>query len=457
MSGGRVTKRLRALALMLALLPAPAAAEPMQLDPANLLRLAVIMLDSQRPAEALAMAEALVQRDPGDAGALAVKSRAERDLGRSDQAVATARLAWKAAEDPGQKYDAAMVMAQGLASGGSKFRAQFWLRRAMEVAPDAAARRAAERDFRYVRTRSRLWLRFDASLRPSSNVNNGSSSSVLWFYGLPFVLSGDAMALSGTEGDLAISLRWRVQETESAKTDLRLGMVQSFVILSDEAKRQAPDARGSDYAYAAIEAGLDHAWKPFEGGEITIAGRAGHSWYGGAELSDYLGVDLGLSKALDKRLTLSAGLGYERQNRLDSARNSADVVTLRLGATRRFASGDRLVLGLTARDTQSDATEIDHVAARLRLDWDRARPVLAGTATLSLGLWAETRDYAQSRYAAGGREDVTLGAEVSLGFEKVDYMGFIPVMTLGAQRTDSNVSLYDSETLGLGLAIRSKF
>jgi len=36
-------------------------------------------------------------------------------------------------------------------------------------------------------------------------------------------------------------------------------------------------------------------------------------------------------------------------------------------------------------------------------------------------------------------------------------MGFIPVMTLGAQRTDSNVSLFDSETLGVGFSIRSKF
>ena len=51
------------------------------------------------------------------------------------------------------------------------------LRRAMEVAPDQGARRAAERDFRYVRTRSRLWLRFDASVRPSSWISQWALTS----------------------------------------------------------------------------------------------------------------------------------------------------------------------------------------------------------------------------------------------------------------------------------------
>lgn len=445
------------MALALAGAPQRASAEAMVLNPENTLALAALLLESGNPEEALALADALVARDPGDARALSVKSRAERDLGRNREAITTARLAWKTADEPGEKYDAAMVMAQGLASSGSKFRAQFWLRRAMEVAPDQGARRAAERDFRYVRTRSRLWLRFDASVRPSSNVNNGSSSSILWFYGLPLVLSGDAQALSGLEGDAAITLRYRVQEDEKSKTDLRFGIVQTFVTLSDKAKAQAPGARGADYAYAALEAGIEHAWKPFDGGEATVGFGLGHSWYGGDPMSDYARLDLGLSKAVDPRTVLRGGISIERQNRLDSSIRSADVATLRFGVTRRLLRGDRLQLEVMARDTQSDSPEIDHFAGRLRLDWDKAKPVLGGAAGLSLGLWAETRDYDHSRYSLGGRQDFTLGSELSLAFEKADYMGFIPVMTLGAQRTDSNVSLFDSETLGVGFSIRSKF
>ena len=53
--------------------------------------------------------------------------------------------------------------------------------------------------------------------------------------------------------------------------------------------------------------------------------------------------------------------------------------------------------------------------------------------------------------------DEGVGAELSLAFEKVDYMGFIPVVTLSGSRTRSNISLYDSQSLGVGFSIRSKF
>ncbi|MBK8440170.1 MAG: hypothetical protein IPL38_12040 [Rhodobacter sp.] len=146
-----------ALALGLAAAPGrPTGAEPMELDAENLLRLAILMIDQGRPGRALGMAEALLARDPEDSGVLALKSRAERDLGLNDAAVGSARGAWAAADNAGQRYDAAMAMAQGLASDGQKFRAQFWLRRAMQAAPDPAAKKVAERDFAYVRTRSRL-------------------------------------------------------------------------------------------------------------------------------------------------------------------------------------------------------------------------------------------------------------------------------------------------------------
>jgi tetratricopeptide (TPR) repeat protein len=440
------------------LAPRPAQAEtaPVQLDARNVMTLAVMFLDQGRPAEALAFAEALLQRNPQDPAALALKSRAERDLQQFDAAVASGRAAWRAAESAGARFDAAMAVAQGLASGGQKFRAQFWLRRAMEAAPDEGARREAERDFAYVRNRSRLWLRFDASLRPSSNVNNGSSNGVLWFYGLPFALSGDAMALSGTEAQAALTLKYRVQEDERSKTDLRFGLMQKSVRLSTEAKAQAPRAKNSDYALTGVELAAEHVRRLDPRTEALAFVTLGKSWYGGQEMSEYLRLDLGMSRKLGKRLVLKAQVSAEAQERQDNALRSADIGSLSFGGALALGqAGDRAELMVTLRDTRSGSAEIDHDLARLRLDWDRGRPVLG--AALSLGVWAETRDYARSRYSVEGREDMAWGGELSVGFEKIDYMGFVPVMTIEAQKTDSTIGLFDSETLGLRLSIRSKF
>lgn len=454
---GRGRRTGATLALLACLgLTAPAAAERTELDAGNVLKLALVFLDQNRPAEALAFAEALHLRDPRDAVALSLKSRAERDLQRFDAAVASGKLAWKVADTAGERYDAAMAVAQGLASGGQKFRAQFWLRRAAEAAPDPAARAQAERDFAYVRNRSRLWLRFDASVRPSSNVNNGSSNGILWFYGLPLTLSGDAMALSGTEAQIALTAKYRVQETERSKTDLRFGLMQKSVWLSEEAKLQAPGAKGSDYAMSALELGVEHHRRLDPRTEALAYLTLGKSWYAGAEMSEYLRLDLGASRKVGKRLVLKAQLSGETQERLDSPVRSADIASLSFGGALAIgAAGDRAEVMATLRDTRSDSPEIDHDLARLRIDWDRGKPVLG--AALSLGLWAETRDYAGSRYSADGRQDVSFGGEVSVAFEKIDYMGFMPVMTIEAQRTDSSIGLFDSETLGMRLSVRSSF
>lgn len=443
------------LALFMA--AAPARAETIVVDPEQLLRLAILMIDQGRPDQALAMANALLAIDPHDAGVLALKSRAERDLGLNDEARASARASWQEADNKGQSYDAAMAMAQALASDGQKFRAQFWLRRAMAVAPDPVAQKIAERDFAYVRSRSRLWLRFDASIQPSSNLNNGSANSVLWMFGLPLTLSGDAQALSGIDTNIGASLRYRIAETNLAKTDLTFSAMSRQAILSSEAKALAPTARGSDYAYTALEIGVTHVWRPtkIRGGEAKADVALGRDWYGGAPMSDYLRLETSLSKAVSPTLSFNGNFAVERQDRLDSPTRSANIWTTGLGLSTVTKATDRISVDLSFRDTASASTEIDHQRLRLDLDWTKNQPVLG--ARFTLGVWAEARDYQSSRYSMDGRQDQTVGAALSMAFEKVDYMGFVPVVTLKAAKTNSNIGLFDSETLGVGFSVRSKF
>lgn len=455
-------RRLRAavLALILAL-PGQGRTDPLVLDAENTLKLTVLLLGQGQSEKALSYATILAEDQPQNARILTVKATAERNLGRYDAAQASARLAWRHAQDDGQAWDAAMAMAQALASDGQKWRSQFWLRRAMQVAPDDGARRIAERDFGYVRNRSRLWLQFDADLRPSSNVNNGSSADYIWVHGVfPFPvqaqISGESRALSGMEGSLGINARYRLRESADARTDLRIGALQTMVWLSDSAQDQAPDMRGSDYAYASVNLGLEQVWKVSPSLELSAAGSLGQTWYGGDALADVSRLSFGARKAVAAGLVLDASLALERQDRVDAPVSSSDNVTLSLGGNRVMAaSGDRLSLGLTLRDSRSESGRVAHEMARLRLDWTKRDPVLG--ARFSAGIWGEWRDYARADYTPGGRQDQIFGTELSMTFDTIDYMGFVPVMTLSASRNGSNVALYESENLGLGLSVRSKF
>jgi hypothetical protein len=431
-------------------------AEPIRLGYADMQKVTFLLLRQGRSAQALAFANAMLAQRPDDSTVLALKSRAERDLGRNPAAIATARQSWRAAKTGPERFTASMVMAQGLASDQQKFRAQFWLRRAMQEAPTPQARKSAENDFGYVRRRSRLSVQIDTSVQPNSNVNNGSSATTIYFLGLPFVLSGGSRALSGIEASATVTLRYRIAENPTGKTDLRFSALDKQVFLSSAAKALAPNARNGDYAFAATEIGLDRKWLFAKGrAEGNASVTLGHNWYGGEDLSHYYRFSGGATVALARGWQGFALGQIERQDRLDDARQSANLHTLSLGVSHVLSNHDRLRLTLSGTEAQSQSSAVDHSAVSASLDWALARPVLGSR--LNLGLVAEQRDYDQSLYSSAGRHDRLLAASAAFALEKLDYMGFIPVLSVEASRTESNISLYQGNSLGLGLSIQSKF
>ncbi|MBD3763994.1 MAG: hypothetical protein IE927_04450 [Rhodobacterales bacterium] len=448
---GPIARLAGAAALMLAL--AVGAAPARDLTPDQMRRAGYDAQAAGQAELAVQIAQALIARDPADAVAHVILSRALRDLGRFDPAATAARRAWALATDDAQRYGAALAAAQALSSAGQRTAAQLWLRRAAQVAPTPLARTIAERDHAYVRSRNPWSLRLDLSVAPSSNVNNGSSQDSFDFLGLPFVLSGDARALSGVETRLGLSARYRLPPSGRGQTALRLSLQQTVVDLSEAARTQAPGARGSDYDFAAVEAGL--SWQRPGRVGWGVEATLGHNLYGGAPLSDYLRLDLTADRRLGRGRAF-AGLGLERQIRRDLAMRSASILTLRGGWTQPLARGDRLQLAAGARRSLSDAVEIDHTALTLSADWQRAAP-LPMDLRLGLSLGVEARDYAISPYTADGRQDLRLTGAVSLGLERLDYLGFHPVLRIEAGQVRSNVALYDSQTLGLSLGLRSSF
>lgn len=439
-------------------------AEPLRLGPEAMRQLAFTTMQAGFAAQALVYADALLIRDGQDATALIIRSQALRALNRTGEARQAAGAAWAAAQtDPG-RYGASMAMAQALSTDGRRTEAQLWLRRAAEFAPNARAYAIARRDFGYVKSRNPWTVQLDATAAPSSNVNNGSQQDQMTLSGLPFWLDipEESQALSGFELGLGANATYRfAQPRPDRQTTAHLGVALQSVMLSQAARQRAPEAEGADYAYAAIEAGLAHRRALGTGGKtgLSYGATLGHNWNGGADLSDFVQVELGLDHKLGDGSNLTLGLAGDHIERIDRPVQSSDRTEVRIGYGRTLSkgigAGDRLALTLRASQTRSESVEVANAAVGFSLGWTKAKPV--ARVGVAAGLDVDARSFADSRYVTGGRDDLRVTARLSMTFQNIDYMGFSPVLDLRATRNRSNAALFDTQDIGISLGIRSSF
>lgn len=405
---------------------------------------------------ALAMADALLTRDPQDFDAHLLRARAARELGQNADALSASETAWSLADTDLERHAAALVRAQALSSSDRRTAAQLWLRRAVQYAPDPAARARAIRDFRYVRARNPLSVDLRFGLAPRSNINNGSVHSSARLFDLPFEfqLSGAAQALSGFETSAGASLRYRISEAPTHATDLRFSLDSRNYTHSKEARALAPAARGSDYGQINLTAGFLHRWSdPTGRREWLVGADIGRLWYGGAPYADVARLTGGLNLALPNSQRLSIALTEER-NRGPLA-PSSDVSRVALGWSAPLPSGPMLSLSATFADSTSATSSADYRDLSLGLDIAPRRPFFGAEATFSLDL--RGRDYPANPFAAGPRNDREVAASLSLALPKAEYLGFKPVLTLSARKNRSNVAIYETRDIGLSLGFRSAF
>lgn len=444
------------LSLALALMAGAALSEPARLSPDQMRSAAATAVASGDDAAALRLAEALLARDPSDGYALIVKARAARNLGQYDLAIATGRAAWAAAETDADRYAAAMVTAQALSSAGRRTWAQFWLRRAAQTAPDDQREALAARDFRYVRSRNPWSTQLHFAITPSSNVNDGSESDTIVIGGVPFLLSGSAQALSGVELAYGGAVRYRFRTEGGPMMHLGGRLTGRAYRLSAEAKDQAPDLSAADLAYQSGEIELGLRW-PGQGkrGVTSLDLALGKSFYGGDPLADIARAELGQSFALSPRMGVKLTVSGEGQWRQDNAIYDSTVITGFAELGRRLESGDRLTLGVGLRDSLSDAAAVAHDAQIVTLSYDRAKP-LAG-AYFSASLTYERRDYDKPLYGGTPREDDRFRLGLSMLLPEFAQYGFAPEIGVNAVSNSSNVSLYETEEVGVTVGFRSAF
>ncbi|MEB8386194.1 surface lipoprotein assembly modifier [Rhodobacteraceae bacterium KMM 6894] len=405
---------------------------------------------------ALALARALIARDPQDPDALVLMAAALQQSGKHKEARKSARDAFTASTTEHQKYESAMLVGRSDFHGRAYMRSQYWLRRAAQAAPDPQARQAAERNFRYVKRVNPLRLRFSAGVKSSSNVNGGTSADTINLFGLPFQINQGSRALSGTEYALDFDLRYRLAQTKKGETALTAEMESRTYSLSSDSRRKAPNARASDYSFQRMEVGLARRFTPGSGkGVYEIAGAVGRIWYGGKTTSDYTSLSLShgfqLFPATGARLSFSV----DRQIRHNSAARAAYVYELEGQVAHEFSNKDRMIFLGSLKQTDADVSYIRNTALSADLIYSMAKPVFGVRFSPTVGL--EQRRYPDDIYQNTSRRDLTKRLGIAASFDNVEYLGFSPTLHVEFSDTESNVSIHERQSLDVFLKINSRF
>ncbi|MEN8949864.1 hypothetical protein [Planktotalea arctica] len=429
-----------------------------ELSPLQMRNLAANAVVNGDPRMGYQVATALLQRDPEDTEALIIRARAARDLGRLPEAIATAQRAWGLAGNASERFGASMVMAQSLSTSGAKTRAQIWLRRAAQNAPNDEFKSIAIRDFRYVQRTNPWATEFSFSASPNSNINNGSARSTTRLFDLPFEfqLSGAARALSGVEYSTGVATRYRLLETARAQNDLLLRLDHKTYTLSEEAKQLAPTTEGSEFAFSS--ASLSYVRRGFSGADNMLPNQfeitGGRTWYGHDPFMEYLRIGFTQNYVIAPGSFMFTGFNREYQRSL-SNRQDVDSWGLSTGMRVTLPNRDRLTLSLFATNSNSIDSSLDYRQVRLSTRYAIARPI-AGV-SVDFGVEISQKVHETSRFSRFGQQDKTLALDVTGVFNNLEYFGFSPSLTLTARKTNSNIGLYESQGLGLRVGIQSAF
>ncbi|MBC7479691.1 MAG: hypothetical protein H7317_16645, partial [Pseudorhodobacter sp.] len=296
-------KRALAAAMGLALWAAAATGSPATLTADQMRTFGLAALTHGYADQAIGIAEALLQRDAGDSAAWALKAQALRLRGDLPGSEAAARRAWTTASDKRARYAAATALAQALSLQDHRTRAQYWLRQAVQNAPNGAAQTQALQDYAFVRDQNPVSLQFSGSVRPSDNVNDGGRVQFIQFGPFILPLPSTLLALSGTSWALGADGQYRLSDDGQTVDALTFGARVQGVVLSSEAKDLAPDLSNGDFLYRQVQVGWQRrAMLNF--GRLTSDVSVAHSWNGDSDLGNALTGRLALDRPLGPDLAL---------------------------------------------------------------------------------------------------------------------------------------------------------
>lgn len=407
------------------------------------------------------LAMGLLDADETDPFAYGVLAAAHSRMNDPRLARAAARLSYKYAKSPPQKFGAARTAASIAFQQERPTRSQAWLRLAATHADTEQQEKLLSRDYARVRAANPLRFNISASLAPSDNVNNGTDNVLEVINGVPTLgfYRGGSRALSGTVGTFDIQARYRLNQTATSHTQAHARLYTRRVALSSSARAIAPGLRNSDFASTYAEVGLRHQFAlGAQGNYLSLGGAVGASWSGGEASYDFakMNVARGMRIAPATQLTLNAGV--ERRMSTQSNIRDTDVVTLGAQIGHKLQRGDRINLGVTMQTVSGAFINADYLTASLRASYAFGKKL--GPAHITTGLTVGYTDYDTYLLVnpvAGGRQDMSVYGDVSLFFADYDFAGFAPTVQLRSGQRSSNVNRFDISETTISLGIQSKF
>ena len=434
--------------LLACLMASGAAAGPVALSPDQMRLFGVAAIAHGAADQALGIAMALLQRDPADSAALTLKAQALRLRGDLVASEAAARQAWATATDKPTRYAAATALAQALSLQNHRTRAQYWLRQAVQNAPNGAAQAQALQDYAYVKDQNPVSLQFSGSVRPSDNVNDGGKVQFIQIGPFILPLPSTLLALSGTTLALGMAGQYRLRDDGQTINALTFGANVQGVALSPEAMALAPDLVNGDFLYEQVQVGWQRrATLAF--GRLTTDLSLGHSWYAGRDLADNVTASVGLDRPFGPDLSLHLGADVTWQVPVGSRDDRSTTYGVELSLGRKLAKGDQIEVTLDLSRVVADNPGTDRRAVGITADWQAGHPVMG------LGLGANI----SARYAlyANAREDRHYAAGMTATINRLTYLGFSPVVSLDVAHNASTVPWFTSDTVALGLSLKSRF
>ena len=439
-------------------------ADPVRLSLPQARELGLTLNNEGRPAEARALARELLSQNPDDVTSLLILSRAERMLGNPAAAEQAGKSAWRLARTPLERYSAALLTARALTDREALLRAQFWLRRAAQIAPNEELRTQTIAEFRAVKRATPLDIRLAFSITPSSNVNNGSQSPETTGGG---TISASGQALSGLEYFASARLSYDLPRQGRLDQQIsgQLQIARYSFSSSSKRKLQADfDERGisvldpAELAYDDLTLRYDLTLNDTDDkGANSLGLNVSRSLYGGSTLNTAAGVTLGRRVLLNPSTLASFSVGGTRNRRADIDSRSSTVWTAQTRLVRVLENGDQANFGIFLRDTNSNSAEIANVTKGISAGYAFGKPIL-GRFGLDLGLSLQSRrgDRPQG-FDFITRDDLSLQGSATITFNDADYYGFVPTATVRVRRTRSTEARYDTRDLGLNIGLQSSF
>ena len=402
---------------------------------------------------------ALLDADENDRAALVVLAAVHPQLGDAREGRRAGARAFRLSESDTERYEAARLTALAAANEERYTLSQIWLRRAAINAPNDAALQQTRQDYRGIRNLNPLSVNLAFSLAPSNNANGGSDEEFNVVDGIPFfgVILPESRALPGTVGTADLRLTYGISRTQEQRTSVTARAYARAVWLNDEGRTISPNSRNSDFGVQVFELSVDHDRRLGEG-LLSAHALVGALWYGGELSNEYARGRLSYARPISARTQLSfTGVLDEIYRNTSTPRtNNASTIASALSYVTDGGNTLRGSLAFSAQSSPQPNERYETLTAQVSYAW--ADPFGPVQLSVSGGITqADYRDYIALVAVPDGRQDTRTFASVSAVLTNIDYAGFVPVLTLSAQDTQSNVSLFDRSEYSLSLGVRSSF